>query len=81
LHHITEATKCGTGFTDEDLGKLPKMLKSHVVGRKHARVQSLIEAEVWFEPNVVLEVLGAEVRSAQFTRAPQTLFAEETDWR
>ncbi|MCJ7431815.1 ATP-dependent DNA ligase [Candidatus Bathyarchaeota archaeon] len=54
-------TKCGTGFTDEDLEKLPKMLKSHVVGRKHARVQSLIEAEVWFEPNVVLEVLGAEV--------------------
>jgi DNA ligase-1 len=54
-------TKCGTGFTDEDLEKLPKMLKNHVVGRKHARVQSLIEAEVWFEPNVVLEVLGAEV--------------------
>ena len=54
-------TKCGTGFTDEDLEKLPKMLKSHVVGRKHARVQSLIEAEVWFEPSVVLEVLGAEV--------------------
>ena len=54
-------TKCGTGFTDEDLEKLPKMLKKHVVDRKHARVQSLIEAEVWFEPNVVLEVLGAEV--------------------
>ena len=54
-------TKCGTGFTDEDLEKLPKMLKNHVVGRKHARVQSLIEAEVWFEPNIVLEVLGAEV--------------------
>jgi len=54
-------TKCGTGFTDEDLEKLPKILKNHIVGRKHARVQSLIEAEVWFEPNVVLEVLGAEV--------------------
>lgn len=54
-------TKCGTGFTDEDLEKLPKMLKNHVVCRKHARVQSLIEAEVWFEPKVVLEVLGAEV--------------------
>jgi len=54
-------TKCGTGFTDEDLEKLPKMLKKHVIDRKHARVQSLIEAEVWFEPKVVLEVLGAEV--------------------
>ena len=54
-------TKCGTGFTDEDLAKLPPMLKKHVVARKHPRVKSLIEAEVWFEPAVVIEVLGAEI--------------------
>ena len=54
-------TKCGTGFTDEDLAKLPKMLSTHVVDHKHSRVDSLLEAEVWFEPAVVLEVLGAEV--------------------
>ncbi|MCK5562996.1 DNA ligase, partial [Candidatus Bathyarchaeota archaeon] len=33
----------------------------HVVPRKHSRVQSMLEAEVWFEPKVVLEVLGAEI--------------------
>ena len=54
-------TKCGTGFTDEDLKKLPDLLRKHVVPRKHSRVQSKLEADVWFEPRVVLEVLGAEV--------------------
>lgn len=54
-------TKCGTGFTDEDLTKLYDMLQRHVVPRKHSRVKSTLEADVWFEPAVVLEVLGAEV--------------------
>ena len=54
-------TKCGTGFTDEDLVKLPKKLEKHVVKQKHSRVNSLIEADVWFEPAVTLEVLGAEI--------------------
>jgi DNA ligase-1 len=54
-------TKCGTGFTDEDLKKLPELLRAHVIPRKHSRVQSTLEADVWFEPKVVLEVLGAEI--------------------
>jgi DNA ligase-1 len=54
-------TKCGTGFTDEDLEKLPKMLKKHAIPHKHSRVQSVLEADVWFEPVVVLEILGAEI--------------------
>lgn len=54
-------TKCGTGFTDEDLKKLPQMMKAHVVQHKHSRVNSLIEADVWFEPKIVLEILGAEI--------------------
>ncbi|MEM3565711.1 MAG: ATP-dependent DNA ligase [Candidatus Bathyarchaeia archaeon] len=54
-------TKCGTGFTDEDLAKLPQMMKKHVISHKHPRVNSLIEADVWFEPKIVIEVLGAEI--------------------
>ena len=53
--------KCGTGFTDEDLAKLPEMMKKYLVPHKHPRVNSLIEADVWFEPKVVIEVLGAEI--------------------
>ncbi len=54
-------TKCGTGFTDEDLAKLPEMMKKYVIPHKHPRVNSLIEADVWFEPKIVIEVLGAEI--------------------
>ena len=54
-------TKCGTGFTDKDLATLHEMLQKHIIPRKNSRVQSMLEADVWFEPAVVLEILGAEV--------------------
>jgi len=54
-------TKCGTGFTDKDLANLPEMLGKHEIPRKHSRVQSTLEADVWFEPAVVLQILGAEI--------------------
>jgi DNA ligase-1 len=54
-------TKCGTGFTDKDLAQLPEMLRKHKIPRKHSRVLSTLEADVWFEPSLVLEVLGAEI--------------------
>jgi len=54
-------TKCGTGFTDEDLAKLPKMLQNHVVAHKHPRINSTLEADVWFEPSLTIEILGAEI--------------------
>jgi DNA ligase-1 len=54
-------TKCGTGFTDKDLANFPELLEPHEIPRKHSRVQSMLEADVWFEPKVVLEILGAEI--------------------
>ena len=54
-------TKCGTGFTDKDLANLLETLQKHVIPRKNSRVQSMLEADVWFEPAVVLEILGAEI--------------------
>ena len=54
-------TKCGTGFTDEDLAKLPEMLNRHKITHRHARVKSTLETDVWFEPSIVIEVLGAEI--------------------
>ncbi len=54
-------TKCGTGFTDKDLIQLRDTLAKHVIPRKNSRVQSMLEADVWFEPSVVLEILGAEI--------------------
>jgi len=54
-------TKVGTGFTDADLEKLPKMLKKHQIAHRHPRVDSTIEMDVWFEPAVVIETRGAEI--------------------
>jgi DNA ligase-1 len=54
-------TKCGTGFTDDHLERIPKIMKEHQVSHRHPRVQSAIEADVWFEPEVVIEVRGAEI--------------------
>ena len=51
-------TKCGTGFTDKDLATLHEMLQKHVVPRKNSRVKSTLEADVWFEPAVVLGDFG-----------------------
>ena len=54
-------TKCGTGFTDDDLKELPKRMKKHQILHRHPRVSSTIEADVWFEPAVVIETIGAEI--------------------
>jgi len=53
--------KCGSGFTDEDLEKVPKMMEAHMIHHRHSRVDSKLEAEVWFEPKVVIETIGAEI--------------------
>lgn len=55
--------KLGTGFTDEVLEELPKMLSKYKMDHKPARVKVKKEMEpnVWFEPKLVVEVLGAEI--------------------
>ncbi|MCF3653792.1 MAG: ATP-dependent DNA ligase [Aigarchaeota archaeon] len=53
--------KVGSGFTDEDLRKLPEMLKPYEIPRKHPRVETGMEADVWFEPKLVLEIIGDEI--------------------
>jgi len=61
LDIFESVTKCGTGFTDEDLIKIPHILKKHTIQKKHSRVSSSITADIWFEPQVVLEIKGAEI--------------------
>jgi DNA ligase 1 len=55
------ACKCGSGFKDEDLAKLPEMLEKYRVDHRHSRVDSRILADTWFVPGLVLEVIGAEI--------------------
>ncbi|MEM0084419.1 MAG: ATP-dependent DNA ligase [Candidatus Methanomethylicia archaeon] len=53
--------KVGSGFTDEDLENLPKLLEPYKISHPHPRVDSKLEADVWFTPAMVLEILGAEI--------------------
>lgn len=53
--------KVGTGFSDEDLANFYSMLKQNIIPHKHARVDSKLEADVWFEPTVVIEIIASEI--------------------
>lgn len=55
------ACKIGTGFTDEYLDRFPSMLEPYRIPHRHARVVSKIEADVWFVPQVVIEVIASEI--------------------
>jgi len=69
--------KVGSGFTDEDLAKLPELLKPHKIPHKHARVDSGMEADVWFEPKLVLEILGDEITISPIHRCCWGVVAED----
>jgi DNA ligase-1 len=53
--------KCGTGFSDADLAALPAKLAPLERSERPARVDARRVPDVWFEPGMVLEVLGAEL--------------------
>lgn len=54
-------TRCGSGFSDEELARLPERFAPLVSPHPHPRVDARLKADVWFVPTVVLEVVGAEV--------------------
>ena len=53
--------KVGTGFTDESLDQLYQILSNNVTLKKNSRIQSEMEADVWFEPELVLEIVASEI--------------------
>lgn len=57
--------KVGSGFKDEDLDTLYQMLNEKVLTKMDLRVDSIMEADVWFAPELVIEVVAAEI-----TRSP-----------
>jgi len=53
--------KVGTGFTDESLDQLYQILSNKITLKKNSRVVSKMEADVWFEPELVLEIVASEI--------------------
>lgn len=53
--------KLGSGFTDEDLANLPKIMEPDLVKHRHPRVNSFMESDFWFTPSTVMEVSADEI--------------------
>lgn len=54
-------SKVGTGFTDLHLEQFYKELEQHVISERHARVETGMDMDVWFEPKIVIEVIASEI--------------------
>jgi DNA ligase-1 len=53
--------KVGTGFTDENLDQFYQILSNKVTIKKNPRIESGMEADVWFEPELVIEIVASEI--------------------
>jgi DNA ligase-1 len=58
---FTSISKVGTGFSDEDLAKLPKLLKNYESEVKPPEVESKMVPDSWFKPHLVIEVIASEL--------------------
>ncbi|MGI0004885.1 MAG: DNA ligase, partial [Nitrososphaera sp.] len=68
--------KVGTGFTDEHLDQFYQQLERHVIHQKHARVDTGMDMDVWFEPAIVIEIVASEITlSPSHTAAKDALKA------
>jgi DNA ligase 1 len=70
--------KCGTGFSDAELATLPERLASLVRSDRPARVDTRMVPDVWVEPALVAEVLGAELTLSPTHTAAWGLLKEDT---
>ena len=53
--------KVGTGFTDESLDQLYQILNPKTTMKKNPRINSEMDADVWFEPELVIEIVASEI--------------------
>lgn len=67
-------TKVGAGFTDKDLKELDKKLEKEKTGKKPKEVvvKSQMSPDIYYEPKMVVEIIGAEI-----TRSPSHAAGEK----
>ena len=61
--------KVGTGFTDESLDQLYQILNPKTTIKKNPRINSEMEPEIWFEPELVIEIIASEITLSPIHRA------------
>jgi len=63
--------KVGTGFTDENLDQFYQILSNKVILKKNPRVNSEMEADVWLEPELVIEIVASEITLSPIHKTAQ----------
>ena len=58
---FTSVAKIGTGFSDADLERIPKLLSPYESHVKPANVESNMVPDMWFRPHMVIETIAAEL--------------------
>ena len=66
---FTSICKVGTGFTDEYLDQLYQILSSKITPKKGNQIQSDMEADIWFEPELVIEIVASEITLSPIHKA------------
>jgi len=61
--------KVGTGFTDESLDQFYQILSDKITIKKDPRIDTGLEADVWFEPEVVIEIVASEITLSPIHKA------------
>ena len=69
--------KVGTGFSDENLDQLYQILSPKVTLKKNPRVVSEMEADVWFEPELVIEIVASEITLSPIHKTALGKFREK----
>jgi len=57
-------TKCGSGYTDEDLEELTKIFKKIQIKKPYENVDIKIDCDAYFEPKVVFEMVYEEIQAS-----------------
>jgi len=70
--------KVGTGFTDESLDQLYQILSPKVTLKKNPRIVSEMEADVWFEPELVIEIVASEITQSPIHKTALDKVKENT---
>ncbi len=69
--------KVGTGFSDESLDQLYQILHPKVSIKKNPRIISEMEADVWFEPELVIEVVASEITLSPIHKAAKDVIRKD----
>ena len=70
--------KVGTGFSDESLDQLYQILSPKVTLKKNPRIISDMAADMWFEPELVIEIVASEITQSPIHKTASDKIKENT---